>query len=156
MYTSVTGRCRTPNLHPSPDPESLYDPVQPWRLLRLSVMIMQHSEQISDMVCPLLLCGLGTHTCSQVPLTPMRSVFAQPDHWGVFPLRSRLSGFHDDLNMIGTSDRLAESCKIVLLTCKHFTALCGGRLKARHHECIREQHCTKRAGNFSGKSCYGN
>ena len=39
----------------------------------------------------------------------MRSIFAQPDHMGGFPLRSRLSGFHDDLNtnaMIGTSDRL--------------------------------------------------
>jgi len=40
--------------------------------------------------------------------------------WG-FPLRSRLSRFHDDLNMIamiGTSDRLcwlAETCKILLL-----------------------------------------
>ena len=38
-----------------------------------------------------------------------------------FPLRSRLSRFHDDLNMIamiGTSDRLcwlAETCKILLL-----------------------------------------
>ncbi len=39
----------------------------------------------------------------------------------LFPLRSRLSRFHDDLNMIamiGTSDRLcwlAETCKILLL-----------------------------------------
>ena len=51
----------------------------------------------------------------------MRTIFCSALSYGDFSLRHRLSGFHEDLNMIaiiGTSDRpywLAEACESLLL-----------------------------------------
>ena len=64
--------------------------------------------------------GHNTQACSQAALTPGGRFLLCLIIWG-FPLRHRLSRFHEDLNMIamiGTNDQpcwLAEACKLLLL-----------------------------------------